>query len=79
MIIAVYIDCIYFFNNLFIAIVSLLLILIFNFFYSRKFIFADMDQLLTLLFNDLTNEGLVKKSNQHKAVFLGDQEQEGVH
>ncbi|RHN58371.1 hypothetical protein MtrunA17_Chr4g0001721 [Medicago truncatula] len=38
-----------------------------------------MDQLLTLLFNDLTNECLVKKSNKHKAVFLGDQELEGVH
>lgn len=41
--------------------------------------FVNMDQLLTLLFNDLTNEGLVKKSNKHKAVFLGDQELEGVH
>jgi hypothetical protein len=41
--------------------------------------YINMDQLLTLLFNDLTNDGLVKKSNQHKAIFLGDQEQEGFH
>ncbi|XP_027187496.1 uncharacterized protein [Cicer arietinum] len=39
----------------------------------------NMDQLLTLLFNDLTNEGLVKKTNQYKAIFLGDQEKEGFH
>ncbi|GAU43482.1 hypothetical protein TSUD_244040 [Trifolium subterraneum] len=39
----------------------------------------NMDQLLTLLFNDLTNDGLMKKSNQYKVVFLGDQEQEGFH
>ncbi|CAJ2652168.1 unnamed protein product [Trifolium pratense] len=38
----------------------------------------NMDQLLTLLFNDLTNDGLVKKSNQHKVIFLGDEEQ-GFH
>ena len=39
----------------------------------------NMDQVLTLLFNDLSNEGLVKKTNQHKAIFLGDQENEIFH
>ena len=39
----------------------------------------NMDQVLTLLFNDLSNEGLVKKTNQQKAIFLGDQEKEEFH
>ncbi|XP_058767886.1 uncharacterized protein LOC131641603 [Vicia villosa] len=38
----------------------------------------NMEQLLSLLFSDLSNEGLVKNSKQHKMVFLGDQEQ-GFH
>lgn len=40
----------------------------------------NMDQLLTLLFNDLTNEGLMKKTQQHyKAVFIGEQQPQGSH
>ncbi|CAK8537628.1 unnamed protein product [Lathyrus sativus] len=35
----------------------------------------NMEQLLSLLFSDLSNEGLVKNSKQHKSVFLGDKEQ----
>ncbi|CAL5189492.1 unnamed protein product [Lathyrus oleraceus] len=38
----------------------------------------NMEQLLSLLFSDLSNEGLVKNSKQQKSVFLGDEEQ-GFH
>ncbi|KAJ1416375.1 hypothetical protein SESBI_17331 [Sesbania bispinosa] len=37
---------------------------------------TNMDQLLTNLFRDLTNEGLMKKTEQHKAVFLAKEEEE---